>query len=115
MKKIESFLNDGIILTQRCVNELIPLPFRNKYLFDKPVPGMFIYTIFDISTFNTFMISADNEKDNKLIFSNSDVTISFDISDNKKHVIRGIGNYKVISSIEDFIKFMKEKIEEEKI
>lgn len=115
MKKeqIKSFLEGGLIGSSTFINEIGEWPYKGHYLFDKPVPGLFMYTIFDAKYFNTFVIAEDPARDDTIIFSNADVTEMLDISNCKTRTSRGIGNTKIINSIKEFIEFMKMIINEE--
>lgn len=115
MKKeqIKSFLEGGLINSSIFINEIGEWPYKGHYLFDKPVPGVLMYTIFDATYFNTFVISEDPARDDTIIFSNADVTEILDISNYKTRTARGIGNTKIINSIKEFIEFMNKIINEE--
>lgn len=72
-----------------------------------------MYTIFDATYFNTFVISEDPARDDTIIFSNADVTEILDVPNCKTRTSRGIGNTKIINSIKEFIEFMNKTINEE--
>lgn len=115
MKKeqIKTFLEGGLINSSIFINEIGEWPYKGHYLFDKPVPGVLMYTIFDAKYFNTFVISEDPARDDTIIFSNADVTEILDVPNCKTRTSRGIGNTKIINSIKEFIEFMSKTINEE--
>lgn len=107
--QIKSFLDGGLILSAHCIREQGKWPYDGHFLFDKPVPGFFMYTIFDAIAFCTFTIMKDPERDDKLIISNGDITVNLTLEDMKIHINRGMGGMKSYDSIMNFIELLKEK------